>query len=185
MEKNIDVSEAGDLTDNRKRYDWKSRYPEQAVKEIRLEGVYLFLTLIFSLVFIFGTWRSWFCLFCSLSPVETVLFKKYLYYSSSGMLGGIIFGMKYFYRVVARGYWHQDRKAWRLMSPYIAMAIAVVVGWLVDASMIKNQSLMGSAAVLSIGFLSGYFADEAVSKMYEIAAVVFGKRSVLKDEEVK
>ena len=40
------------------------------------------------------------------NQVHTI--KKYAYYLSSGMLGGITFGMKYFYRAVARGFWHID-----------------------------------------------------------------------------
>lgn len=107
------------------------------------------------------------------NQVHTI--KKYAYYLSSGMLGGITFGMKYFYRAVARGFWHIDRKPWRYMSPFIAMAVAFIVGIMIDASLITPQKNITTPEIISIGFLAGYFADEAVGKMYEIANVIFGK----------
>ena len=113
-----------------------------------------------------------------LTDDEGVTFNKYMYYVSSGFLGGVVFGMKYLYRVIARGFWHQDRKAWRMMSPFIALAVSFVVGVLVEASMIVAEKPSLTPTIISIGFLSGYFADEAVGKMYEIASVIFGKSAL-------
>jgi hypothetical protein len=98
------------------------------------------------------------------------------------MLGGITFGIKYFYRVVARGWWHQDRRFWRFMSPFIAMIVALVVGSMIDAGLIvvTAQNRISTPAIISIGFLAGYFADEAVGKMYEVASVLFGRSDSIK-----
>ena len=90
------------------------------------------------------------------------------------MLGGLTFGMKYFYRVVARGWWNQDRRIWRLMSPIISAIVALMVGNLIEANFINNAKILNGSTVIAIGFLTGYFADEAVGKMYEIANVIFG-----------
>jgi len=51
---------------------------------------------------------------------------------------------------------------------------------LIDASLIGTKGPVSGAAFVSIGFLSGYFADEAVGKMYEIANVLFGKSATVK-----
>jgi hypothetical protein len=164
-----------DPTDGRNPYQYKSCYPIDVRKEILLEAIYLFTILFITFSFILATWRGWTYNWLLLTTNEEILFRKYSYYAAAGMLGGITFGMKYFYRVVARGYWHQDRRWWRIMSPFIAMVTAIIIGAMVDASFMTTRQPVTGASVISIGFLAGYFADEAVGKMYEIATVVFGK----------
>lgn len=93
-----------------------------------------------------------------------------VYCVASGLLGGSTFGMKYFYRVVARGFWNEDRVYWRIFSPWIAVALSIVMA----AIMIKDVSSSSSLAI-TIGFLTGYFSDEAVSKMYDVACILFLK----------
>lgn len=171
---------SGDTTDARKRYDWITRYPPQARKEIRGEATLLFIVFLVSLLLLFATWKNWLSMGFLLPPIAQLTFKKYSYYASAGLLGGITFGMKYFYRVVARGYWHQDRRMWRIMSPFIAMAIALITGMLIDSSLLVAQKPIIPPAIVAIGFLSGYFADEAVGKMYEIASVIFGRSAMMK-----
>ena len=171
---------SGDPTDGRMPYNWRSGYEPIARKEIRYESVYLFLMFISSFFFLYASWIGWIGSALSASPKECIAIRKYLLFASSGMLGGVVFGIKYFYRVVARGFWHQDRRIWRLKSPLIAMAIAFVIGAMIEASFITTRSPISSAAIVSFGFLSGYFADDAVGKMYEIACVIFGRSSSTK-----
>ena len=171
---------AGDPTDGREAYEWATRYPRIAWVQIIWEALYLIVIFLISLFIIFATWKGWACSFLSASPGEALTLKKYIYYAASGMLGGVAFGIKYFYRVVARGYWHQDRIIWRLKSPLLAMALAFVVGALIDASLIPTRGPSSDAAFVSIGFLVGYFADKAIAKMYEIADVIFGASATKK-----
>ena len=170
----------GDPADGRVAFDWVSKYPPEARNEIKWETIYLLFIFFSALALLFATWKGWVCLVFSASPGETDSLRKYAFYASSGMLGGITFGMKYFYRVVARGYWHQDRRIWRILSPLMALAVSIVVGAMIDASLITAKKPISSALVVSIGFLAGYFADEAVGKMYEIASVIFGKSAMTK-----
>lgn len=171
---------SGDPTDGRKEYEWETKYPKHAKIEIRLEAIYLFVIFLLSNLTIFAIWIGWACNWLSLTPEQATTFKRFAYYAAAGMLGGVTFGIKYFYRVVARGYWHQDRRIWRLMSPFLSMTIALIVGLMLDASMIASTPPSSGAAILATGFLSGYFADQAVAKMYEIAEVVFGKSAATK-----
>lgn len=165
-----------DNTDGRKQYEFKSKYPDDIQKEIKEEGRILFLLLFLALTILLVNYIGFFHSFfdCG-ADSQHIEIQRYVYYSIAGMLGGIIFGMKYYYRVVARGYWHQDRKAWRLMSPFIAMVIAFITGTLIESGFFGGETPKSSAAIVSIGFLAGYFADEAVGKMYEVANVIFGK----------
>lgn len=173
----LDDPNAGtrDPTDGRARYDWKTRYPRKAKCEILLESIYLSIIFFISFFLIFTIWKGWFSSLILVSAEDILILKKYGYYALSGMLGGITFSIKYLYRVVARGYWHQDRRIWRLMSPFQAMTLSFIMGAMIDASFIPAQRPTSGAATISIGFLVGYFADEAIGKMYEIAKVIFGR----------
>jgi len=176
-------NESSDSTDGRRVCEWQSRYPVEAKKEMFWESVLVLCLFFFALFLIFATWRGWLAELCVIPAKDLIAFNKYAYYSFSGFLGGLVFGMKYLYRVIARGYWHQDRKAWRIMSPFIALSVAFIVGNLIDASIINANKPLITPAIVSIGFLSGYFADEAVGKMYEIASVIFGKSTIMKKGE--
>ena len=103
-----------------------------------------------------------------------------MYCVTSGLLGGATFGMKYFYRVVARGMWNEDRVYWRMFSPFIAVSLSVVMA----AIMVKDV-FSSSALAISVGFLTGYFSDEAVSKMYDVACVLFLKSNTDNSENKK
>lgn len=169
-----------DNTDGRERNNVKSRYESSVQKEILIEAIFLILLVFVCLILLLCTWTgSIFNLLCIPENLHLSA-KRYIYFSLSGMLGGLTFGMKYFYRVVARGWWNQDRKVWRLMSPIISSIIALMVGILIESSFINTGKILNGTTIISIGFLAGYFADEAVGKMYEVANVIFGTNSTKK-----
>lgn len=128
---------------------------------------------------IFATWLNIIAYYIShhvcLTSASAQVFRKYSFYCFSGLLGGTVYGMKYLYRVVARGYWHEDRKAWRYMSPFIALAISFAFGALIDGKFITINNEMRASSIIGIGFLVGYFADRAIGKLHDIADVVFGQ----------
>ncbi|MBK9617192.1 MAG: hypothetical protein IPO35_17445 [Uliginosibacterium sp.] len=101
-------------------------------------------------------------------PSEVKTFRIYTLYFSAGMLGGSVFCLKYFYRVVARGYWHQDRSLWRFMSPLISAQLAFAIGALINSQLIKYSAAQHTSTIVGTGFLVGYFGDLAVAKMHEV-----------------
>lgn len=156
-------------TDGRVRGDYESRYLDDKIKRrIRWEACYITFLLLSALVGLFLNFLGVFEQYFSLTGDKAIIFHKALYCVLSGLLGGATFGMKYFYRVVARGLWNKDRVFWRLFSPLIAVSLSVVM----SAIMIKDISSSSSMAIM-IGYLTGYFSDEAVSKMYDVACVLF------------
>jgi len=168
---NVDVA---DPTDGKERYQWESSYPPEARKHIRFESLYLVLVFFASLAFLLATWKGLPCDWLNVTGKSSQILRKYCYYISAGALGGAIFSIKYMYRVVARGYWHIDRRLWRLLSPIISLGVAFVFGALFDASILSGRTPASSAAIVGTGFLTGYFADQAIAKMYEVAHVLFG-----------
>jgi len=162
-------------TDNREPFDWESKYPPVARKEMMCESVYIGLIFLLSFAIIGCNYLGVFSSFLGLEKLRSVKFEYIVYFSSSGMLGGIVFGMKYFYRVVARGYWTQDRRYWRILSPFISMSVAFIIGSMSCAGILISHNSLSNAWAIAFGFFAGYFADEAVGKMYEMATLLFGK----------
>lgn len=94
-----DVIETSVNTDGRNQYDWESRYPENARKEMKSEAIYIGIILFVSFVLLI-------CIWCGLigrigghigleSKIVTSLEGIILYFFS-GLMGGTIFGLKYF-----------------------------------------------------------------------------------------
>ena len=163
-------------TDGRVRLDWISKYDRDAVVQIRFDAAYIAFLLAVVLAAIFLTWRGTAhqvltdgCTTCS-----RIAFDKYSYFVLGGFLGGVLFGVKYLYKVVARGFWNMDRRLWRLFSPFLSGGLALVVGALIDSGVLGLTAKVSSgAAYLSYGFITGYFADRAIDKMQEVAETVF------------
>lgn len=164
-------------TDERDNGQWESRYPAKAQKQIRWDAAYVAFVLILTLAAILLTWRgaaflllAGDCIMCSRGT-----FDRYAYFYLGGQLGGTLFGIKYLYNVVARGWWNIDRRLWRLFSPFLSAGLALAVGALIDAGVLGlTLKATSGAAYFSLGFIAGYFADSALRKMKEIADTVFG-----------
>ena len=175
-----DVFETNVNTDGRKQYDWESKYPECAQKEMKKEAIYIAIILIIAyslLIIIVGGLIDKVGNMIGLEAKKTASLEGVIIYFFSGLLGGTIFGLKYFYRVVSRGYWSQDRKYWRFFSPWISACVAFVVGCMVLSGYINATQTQSFAAEICVGFITGYFADEAVGKMSEVATALFGSNS--------
>lgn len=162
-------------TDEREPFDWKTKYPIEARKQMRYEAIYLAVLFVMSFTLLLINCLGKFKALFTLTEEYTYQLEYFIYFSSSGLLGGVIFGMKYFYRVIARGYWTQDRIYWRIFSPFISMSVACIVGVMTSSGILNTHNNSSSSGAIAFGFFAGYFADEAVGKMYEIATLLFGK----------
>ena len=99
-----DVFETNVNTDGRKQYDWESKYPECAQKEMKKEAIYIAIILIIAfslLIFIVGGLIDKVGNLIGLEAKKTASLEGVIIYFFSGLLGGTIFGLKYFYRVVS------------------------------------------------------------------------------------
>tara|TARA_B100001059_G_C17762097_1_gene543460 strand:+ start:51 stop:716 length:666 start_codon:yes stop_codon:yes gene_type:complete len=163
--------------DHRVEGDWESRWNKAARVGIRIDAAYVGIVFFLTLVMLLLTWRgttyellAYGCTSCS--PIK---FNQYAFFFIGGVLGGTMFGLKYLYKVVARGYWNIDRRLWRIFSPFLAGGSALAIGGLLDSGMLGLSIKSSSTSFyFSLGFISGYFADSALAKMQEIADTVFG-----------
>ncbi|MFC3660507.1 hypothetical protein [Luteimonas notoginsengisoli] len=164
--------------DERERFFWESRYPPVAVARIRLDAAYVVCVFLLSLGGLLITWRGDLFDLVGCQSCSRVTLGRYSYLFFAGLLGGSLFGLKYLYKVVARGWWNLDRELWRFFSPWLAGGMALGVGALANAGLFGftvNDSPSG-ASFVSLGFIAGYFADSASRKMQEIADTLFGTR---------
>jgi hypothetical protein len=164
-------------TDERDKGEWDSRYPPKAQRAIRVDAAYVAAVFGLTLVAVLLTWRGsafqWLAGDCE--DCSRATFDRYAYFYLGGQLGGTLFGVKYLYNVVARGWWNIDRRLWRLFSPFLSAGLALAVGALIDSGVFGLTTKASSgASYFSLGFVAGYFADSALRKMKEIADTVFG-----------
>lgn len=177
-------------SDNRNKYEWQSRYekdPQTGKDPIRImrgEAIYLFVLLILSFVMIIlnykGALTALFCI--PVADVEKV--QRILYCMCAGLLGGVTFSIKIFYRAVARGKWNLDRQYWRIFSPLISLSVTSVVAAFMMEDLLNSRLYWAFA----VGYFAGYFSENAVGKMYDIAVILFStptekEKDKEKDEE--
>lgn len=163
--------------DGRKSGEWKSRWSSEAIRHIRIDAIYVGFVLLIIMISLFLVWRGTAFNFlagdCTSCNIKR--FNQFALFYLGGMLGGFMFGIKYLYKVVARGFWNIDRRLWRVFTPFLSGILSFTIGALIDSGML-GLSLKASSSTfyLSLGFISGYFADSALAKMQEIANTVFG-----------
>jgi hypothetical protein len=172
------VGDGRDYTDGRKLWDWKSHYPEEAIKEMRAEAKILILALFFAILL------AGFSLGLADQPISfDIRFAKLnisfrlLAIFFTGCVGGVTFSMKWLIHSCAKGKWHLDRRYWRLMVPAIGGVYACVVMTLFGTGRFANQNpdpSAGIAGTAALAFLVGYFSDGVSGLLSNVANAVFG-----------
>lgn len=166
-----------DPTDGRKRLDWMSKYPPEAVKQIRGEAIYLGTLLFVAPLAMVVLWLRQPQFWMQLSEQHYAVVLKFSLAWISGMLGGVLYDLKWLYHSVARQRWHMDRRLWRIFTPHISGGLAFGVIALIDSNIIRvfDRTITSrSVTVVGLAFLIGYFSDSAVAKMTEVADTLFG-----------
>lgn len=177
-----------DPTDGREKLDWESKYPPKAQSLIRNEALYLAVHLFLAPILMLIAWLHYpqRALKLPNETYETIL--TYLLAWLGGLLGGTLYVIKWLYHVVARKYWHLDRRLWRLFTPHISGALAFAFITLISSGILRvfdRNAAQSKALVVAVAFLVGYFSDNAVAKLAEIAKTVFGASRGTEEHETK
>lgn len=180
--KPITPAKADEYTDGRKLWDWRSKFPVDAQKEIKLEARVLIGALIVTLLItglFLGLGNTSFKIVIPLGETPTTLFIncKLLSTFFTGCVGGITFSIKWLVHTAATGKWHMDRRYWRLLIPWIGGVYALVVLALFDAGLFArgNSGTANFSAVSpALAFLVGYFSDGVSGLLSNVANAVFG-----------
>ncbi|HPH05801.1 MAG TPA: hypothetical protein PL131_08010 [Methylotenera sp.] len=171
---------AADPTDGRAKYDYKSRYPLCIRVQMFSEALYLLVILIIStyhLVWMFGDSLPFWQTQLTFTELNRDLQKMFAFFTA-GAIGGTMFGLKYLHHVAGKGLWNEDRRIWRIFTPFLTALLAAMFGIIVDGGFIHLSTQVDGkppySSYVSIGFFTGYFADTALAKLQEIATFIFG-----------
>ena len=161
--------------DGRQKYEWRTKYiadDENSVnplKVMRMEAVYLVVLMALAFVALIANYKGFFVELLGISGTDIGIITRIIYCLCAGLLGGVTFSIKIFYRAVARGQWNYDRRYWRMFSPLISLSVTSVVAMFMIDDIISSHIYW----TYTIGYFAGYFSENAVGKMYDIAVVLF------------
>lgn len=173
------VDDDPERKDHRRRGDWVTRYTDLCARRgIRLEACYV-TVLLFSCPVMLAVLHYAPCrvvmpgTFAFLAGVN-----DYLYAWIGGLFGGTLFAIKWLYQSVAHGWWHVDRRLWRILSPHLSGGLAFVFLCIVRSgfvTILDSESMTKPVSVVAVAFLVGYFSDSALRKMQDVAESFFGR----------
>jgi len=177
--------ELSDYDDRRSDGDWKSRYNGRAWFQIIIEFLLLFLYLVVANYFLIeaitkkpeeNTLDGF--IYSSLFSVYVAEEKaKWIALALAGFVGGAVFDLKWMYHSVAKGIWNVDRCLWRIIVPFNSSMVSLFTGFLFASGVIpflKNESFEDYYVLLGFGFVFGYFSDNILAALQNLAKKAFG-----------
>lgn len=174
-----------EMDDNRARYEYASKYKCDAWKQIICEGAYLVILAGSTVYFIVQAvaplmmgQSGWYNEFISsfIGKNQSTAF-SYMLIAKFGLLGGVLFSMKWLVHTVASGWWNQDRVMWRVLTPLSAALTAVFFALIVESGIISlfdPSTFRNLKTAAAFGMLTGYFADGVIGVLSNVASVLFG-----------
>ncbi len=171
-----------EYTDNRKLWEWESKFPDAAQKAIKFEARVLILALLVTLILAglflgLGDASFEFKVPIGETPPAFFVSCKLLATFFTGCVGGVTFSIKWLVHTPATGRWHLDRRYWRLLVPCVGGVYALIVLTLFDAGLFARAD-NGTANIASfspaLAFLVGYFSDGVSGLLSNVANAVFG-----------
>lgn len=174
-----------DLDDGRDVGEWASRYPAgawlQIVPEFLLLTVYLVLPSFFLLEAVIeppeGSARVGYVYSTLLGVYVSAANAKWIALALAGFIGGAVFDLKWLYHSVAKGIWNRDRCLWRVIVPFNSAMVSLFTGFLFASGIVpflKDESFENVLTLLGFGFVFGYFSDNILAALQNLARKVFG-----------
>jgi hypothetical protein len=180
-----DEDQHRDLDDGRGVGDWVSRYPKSAWFQIVPE---------FALLTVYLVFPGYLLAEAIIEPSAENIRSGYIYSSIfnshvsddnakwialtlSGFIGGAVFDLKWLYHSVAKGIWNRDRCLWRIIVPFNSAMVSLFTGFLFKSGIIPfldNKSFDDPFTLLGFGFVFGYFSDNILAALQNLARRIFG-----------
>ena len=177
-----------DRLDNRAPGDWGSRYGRSAWVQIAVEFGYLAVVLVTTTAML--VWigyqvgppspldtRSFSLLGLQLEYPRDRAFLLWLAVALSGAVGGTCFALKWLYHAVAKAEWNRDRILWRLIVPPVSGTVALFFSMLAASGaipLVDSRFFSGFYGAIGVGWLIGYFSDNALAALQKLARKWFG-----------
>lgn len=151
---------------------WASRYPDDAWKRIKLEGVFLacvpLLAALVIAILLLGQ-------FTGHATVRAILIC-----GLGGITGSWMYSVRVYVHSVMRGHWRSDDVVERLTTPFTGVFLAVSAYTLIETGMLGvtfnvKQQTDPAFYMYAVGFFVGLFSEDVMGKLTGIAKNFFGK----------
>lgn len=180
-----DEEELPDYDDGRKLGFWSSRYNLRAWTQIIVEFVLLFLYLVVANYFLLDSItekpdeyaREGFIYSSFLGVYVADDKAQWIALGLAGFVGGAVFDLKWMYHSVAKGIWNVDRCLWRIIVPFNSAMVSLFTGFLCASGVVpllRNESFDDYYVLLGFGFVFGYFSDNILAALQNLAKKAFG-----------
>jgi hypothetical protein len=180
-----EVEELPDYDDGRLTGEWKSRYVSRAWFQIGVEFLLLFLYLAVANYFLISAItekpeavaRDGFIYSTLFGVYVSEENAKWIALALAGFVGGAVFDLKWMYHSVAKGIWNVDRCLWRIIVPFNSAMVSLFTGFLFNSGIVpffKNESFDNYYVLLGFGFVFGYFSDNILAALQNLAKKAFG-----------
>jgi len=150
--------------------NWRTAYPPEAWKRIRIEGVYLTFVLLAAVIVSVLMLR----LDGSVHPTA----KKLLCCGLGGIIGSWIYAIRWYVKAVTSKLWAHDFIVWRLTAPFVGIFLSVSTYLMMDTGLmgvnLDQTKKTDPGYAYAVGFLVGLFSDDVMKKLAEVAKTVFG-----------
>ena len=175
---------ASELVDFRRRGEYQTRYKKKQWTQIVIEFSYLvFLVLFCGAMLVYIGY-----VVGATSPEDTRSFGPLSYPRDrsmllittvllSGIIGGASFSLKWLYHSVAKWIWNTDRILWRAIVPLLSGILALFVSAMISSgivSVFNAEFFMNFYGALGGGFFIGYFSDNVLASLQNLAVKWFG-----------
>src|SRR5271157_2928827 len=150
----------------------RSRYPDDAWKRIRLEGLFLACIALMGLLVIA------ILMLVKFDEHDTV--RAILICGLGGITGSWMYSVRVYVHSVIHGHWHSDYVVERLTTPFTGVFLAISAYTLIETGMLgvtfsHNQNTDPAFYSYAIGFFVGLFSEDAMGKLTGVAKTFFGK----------
>jgi hypothetical protein len=169
-----------DLSDGREKGDWKTRYADDKARRAIVTEACILATLIIGIPILIlliwlGTAKTWF----SIEQDRYRTVATFAYAWLAGALGGAAFSAKWLIHTVSHETWNIDRRYWRVLTPIVGGTLAFALIALATSGLFRvldADQLRTGSAVVGVSFLLGYFSDNTIAKLAELAERLLGER---------
>ena len=181
----VENQPSSELTDGRCKGDFETRYTITAWVQIGLELLYLIfaLTLVSGILVFLGymasaySTESFHGLSFELNYQRDRKLLLWVTVALSGAAGGCAFALKWLYHSVAKQNWNRDRVLWRFIVPPLSGVFAVFVAFMISSEIVpflNSKAFDNFYMCLGGGFFLGYFSDNVLASLQNLAVKWFG-----------
>lgn len=167
------------LRDGRDAGEWETSYSRGALIQIYIELIYLLSVLGLSIYFLYTLAFTPEQIDSTCVKCVDIRFEQayWLSVGLGGLIGGIVFALKWHYHSVAKRIWHQDRLVWRITAPILSSVLATFVMMMIRADivpLIGVEKISSILAATAFSFFLGLFSDNLLASLQNLAAQMFG-----------